>query len=47
MVRSLPHLLGRGPLALPDALVLATGDVLDATVVTADRTWPRLSRRLI
>jgi PIN domain nuclease of toxin-antitoxin system len=32
-------------LALPDALVLATGDVLDATVLTADRTWPRLSRR--
>jgi len=33
-------------LRLPDALVIATGDALDAmTVLTADRTWPRLSRR--
>lgn len=34
------------PLRLPDALVLATGDVLSATtVLTADRGWPRISRR--
>lgn len=34
-------------LALPDALVLATGDVLGAsTVLTADRAWARLSRRV-
>jgi predicted nucleic acid-binding protein len=32
-------------LRLPDALVLATADVLDATVLTADRAWPRISRR--
>jgi predicted nucleic acid-binding protein len=33
-------------LRLPDALVLATGDILDASaVVTADRAWPRISRR--
>jgi PIN domain nuclease of toxin-antitoxin system len=33
-------------LSLPDAFVLATGDVLDAAaVLTADRAWPRLSRR--
>ena len=33
-------------LRLPDALVLATGDVLAATsVLTADRLWPRVSRR--
>jgi predicted nucleic acid-binding protein len=30
----------------PDALVLATGDVLDASaVLTADRGWPKVSRR--
>ena len=33
-------------LKLPDALVIATGDVLGAvSVLTADRTWSRLSRR--
>jgi predicted nucleic acid-binding protein len=33
-------------LRLPDALVLATADALDAlSVLTADRTWPRVSRR--
>jgi predicted nucleic acid-binding protein len=39
---------GHGPLRLPDALVLATGDVLSATtVLTADRAWPRISRRAL
>jgi predicted nucleic acid-binding protein len=34
-------------LALPDAIVLATGDVLDASVVvTTDRAWRRVSRRV-
>ena len=33
-------------LKLPDAFVLATGDVLDAsTVLTADQEWPKLSAR--
>ena len=32
-------------LQLPDALVLATADALDATALTCDRSWPRLSRR--
>ena len=33
-------------LRLPDALGLATGDVLAAvSVLTADRLWPRVSRR--
>jgi predicted nucleic acid-binding protein len=32
-------------LRLPDALVLATADALDATALTADRSWPRVSRR--
>jgi predicted nucleic acid-binding protein len=33
-------------LKLPDAFVLATGDVLSASaVLTADSTWPKLSRR--
>jgi predicted nucleic acid-binding protein len=33
-------------LRLADALVLATGDVLDAALVlTADRAWPSASRR--
>ena len=33
-------------LTLADALVLATADVLDArAVLTADRSWPRLTRR--
>ncbi len=32
-------------LRLPDALVLATADALNATALTADRSWPRVSRR--
>ena len=33
-------------LRLPDALVLATGEVLGASMVlTADRAWPRISRK--
>jgi predicted nucleic acid-binding protein len=32
-------------LRLPDALILATAEVLDAPVLTADRAWPRVSRR--
>ena len=33
-------------LKLPDALVIATADALEATLVlTADRTWTRVSRR--
>lgn len=32
-------------LRLPDALVLATADALDAVALTADRSWPRVSRR--
>jgi predicted nucleic acid-binding protein len=33
-------------LRLGDALVLATGEILGATVLTADRRWPRYSRRV-
>lgn len=34
-------------LRLPDALVLATGDVLEATtIVTTDRRWSRYGRRV-
>jgi predicted nucleic acid-binding protein len=33
-------------LRLPDALVLATAEALDAHVLTCDRTWVRLSRRV-
>lgn len=36
---------GHQPLRLPDALVLATADTLDATALTCDRSWPRVSRR--
>jgi PIN domain nuclease of toxin-antitoxin system len=32
-------------LRLPDALVLATADALDATVLTSDRAWTRVTRR--
>jgi predicted nucleic acid-binding protein len=32
-------------LRLPDALVLATANALDATVLTCDRAWPRVTRR--
>ena len=39
--------LRRKRLRLPDALVLATGDELDAdTVLTADRRWRKLSKRV-
>jgi predicted nucleic acid-binding protein len=34
-----------GSLRLPDALVLATADVFEATALTSDRAWPRVSRR--
>ena len=34
-----------GALRLPDALVLATADALDAVALTCDRAWPRASRR--
>ncbi len=34
-----------GALRLPDALVLATADALDAIALTCDRAWPRASRR--
>jgi hypothetical protein len=35
-------------LRLPDALVLATADELDAArVLTADRTWRKISRRVV
>lgn len=37
---------GHASLRLPDALVLATADVLAAAaVLTADRAWPRISPR--
>jgi len=47
MARRAAALRARHPaLRLPDALVLATGELLDATaIVTADRAWPRFSRR--
>ena len=35
----------RRTLRLPDALVSATADVLGATALTCDRSWPRVSRR--
>jgi predicted nucleic acid-binding protein len=35
-----------GGLRLPDALVLATGDALDAMVLTCDRAWRRVDRRV-
>jgi PIN domain nuclease of toxin-antitoxin system len=35
------------PLGLPDAFVLATAEILDAAaVVTADRAWTKISRRV-
>lgn len=36
---------GHRSLRLPDALVLATGDVLEGAVLTADRAWSRVSQR--
>jgi len=32
-------------LRLPDALVIATAEALDAAALTCDRSWPRASRR--
>jgi PIN domain nuclease of toxin-antitoxin system len=32
-------------LRLPDALVLATAEAMDAVALTADRSWARISRR--
>lgn len=32
-------------LRLPDALVIATAEALDAGALTCDRSWPRASRR--
>lgn len=48
MARLAARLRARYPnLRLPDALVLATADVLDAArVLTADRAWSRVSRRV-
>lgn len=45
--RAAAQLRARHPsLRLPDALVIATGEVLGADVVlTADASWPRISRR--
>jgi predicted nucleic acid-binding protein len=38
---------GHGRLRLPDALILATAEVLDAAVVlTADRAWAGIDRRV-
>jgi predicted nucleic acid-binding protein len=34
-----------GSLRLPDALVLATTEALEAVVLTCDRAWPRVTRR--
>jgi PIN domain nuclease of toxin-antitoxin system len=35
-----------GSLRLGDALVIAAGDVLNARVLTADRSWAKLSSRI-
>ncbi len=35
-----------GPLRIADALVIATGDVLSADVLTADRSWSKVSKRV-
>lgn len=32
-------------LKLPDALVIATGEAIDARILTADGSWPGISRR--
>ena len=34
-------------LRLPDALVLATGEIEDADVLTADARWPQYSSRVV
>ncbi len=45
--RRAAELRARHRLGLPDALVLASADVLDADVVlTADERWSKLSRRV-
>jgi predicted nucleic acid-binding protein len=48
MARRAAAVRARHPaLRLPDALVLATGEILDAAaILTADRAWPRFSRRV-
>lgn len=33
-------------LRLPDALVIATAEVLNGTILTADRSWQKFSRRV-
>ena len=47
IARRAAQIRSRNPaLKLPDAFVLATGDVLDASaVLTADSTWPKVSSR--
>ncbi len=46
--RRAAQLRARHRLGLPDALVLASGDVLDADVVlTADTRWTKLSPRVV
>jgi predicted nucleic acid-binding protein len=46
--RRAARLRAKHRLGLPDALVLASGDVLDAEVVlTADAKWVKLSRRVV
>lgn len=48
IARRAAQMRSRNPaLRLPDAFVLATGDVLSASaVLTADSSWPKLSRRV-
>lgn len=47
IARRAAELRAKRRLRLPDALVLATGDVLDAEVVlTADQRWKQLSTRV-
>ena len=47
IARRAAELRAKKRLRLPDALVLATGDELDAdTVLTADRRWRKLSKRV-
>lgn len=47
IARRAAEIRSRNPaLKLPDAFVLATGDVLSASaVLTADNAWPKISRR--
>ena len=47
IARRAAELRAKKRLRLPDALVLATGDELDAdTVLTADHRWRKLSKRV-